>query len=221
MKKISVNQLADFSKATPRGKERIIHQQKYPSKLKVFWYQKAKARIKKSLSEGGDLTPVYKGIQEILRKKPDNKRQLSDKNVSIEALERYIQMGIPKILKDINYQIIKPKENWFIIDDVKLIVAPDVVFTGLMDGIPVIGAIKIHISKTKPFEINQASIVATSIRNFLEQKDEFKAFKVHPGLCMSIDIFGERVIAAKEHENKTISDIKKLCQEIKELWDVA
>ncbi len=221
MKEISVNQLADFSKATSKGKERIVQQQKYPNKVKVFWYQKAKARIKKSLAEGGDLTPIYQGIEEIIQKKPENGRQQSDKIVSIEALERYLKMGIPKVLKDINYEVVKPKENWFLIDDVKLIVAPDVVFTGKMDGMQVVGAIKIHIAKTKPFEVDQASIVATSIKKFLEQTEEFKEHKIHPGLCISIDIFGERVITAKEFEDQSEINIKNLCQEIKDLWDVA
>ena len=221
MKEISINQLADFSKATPRGKERIIHQQKYPNKVKVFWYQNAKAKIKKSLAKGGDLKPVYLGLEEIMKKNPEKDWQKSDKKVSIEALERYIKMGIPKMLKDFDYYVVKPQDNCFQVDGVKIIVAPDVVYAGVMNGERVIGGLKVHISKTKPFEKMQGALVATSIMKFLEQRDEFSDYTVHPGLCMSVDIFAERVIAASAIEDQTFIEIKNLCQEIKELWDVA
>ncbi len=219
---ISINQLADFSKGTEAKKRAIIRQQKNPNPLKVFWYQLAKARIKKSISERGDLEPILLGIDELKTRQPKNKRQATDRNVSVEAMERYIKMQIPNLLKDYEYEILKrPKIKSILINGVELIVSPDLVLKLHMDGVDYIGGVKIHISKHNTFDGKQQSYVASAVHRYLETivaKDEQE---VLPELCLSIDIFRGSLVSAPTNIDERIRDIEVICEEVKKMWYAA
>jgi hypothetical protein len=100
---ISINQLADFSSATNAKKRSIIRQQKEPNKFLVAWYQLPKSRIKKSIENNCDLDPILKGIEELKLRKPEKPRQVLDRQVSIEALSRFINLKLPSMLRNRAY----------------------------------------------------------------------------------------------------------------------
>ncbi|MGD9994029.1 MAG: hypothetical protein AB7S69_12070 [Salinivirgaceae bacterium] len=218
---ISINQMAEFSSATEAGKRRIITQQLNPNKIKISYYQMPKARVKKSLALKGDLKPVFDGINTLLSRQPVNKRQETDKTVSIEAMERFIQLKLPKILKEIDYSVIKPEKKTTTISDVKVIVSPDLIIKGLFNGQTVMGALKIHISKHKPFDLQKSQIVSTTIYKYLQNEIVDDSAIVLPELCFCLDIFSGRMVSAKDAHESKYNEIIELCDEIKRFWDVA
>ncbi|AJR04774.1 hypothetical protein [Siansivirga zeaxanthinifaciens] len=108
---ISINQFADFSKATESKKRTIIRQQKQPNKFRISWYQLPKSRIRKSIENNCDLEPVFKGIEELKLRKPIKSRQIHDRTVSLEALERYVSLKLPHSLKSETFEVIKKVES--------------------------------------------------------------------------------------------------------------
>lgn len=219
--RISLNQLAEFSGATEKRKQRIVKQQVNPNPFLIPWYQLTKAKIKKSIELKGNLEPIYQGIETLLGRKPENKRQLIDRRVSIEALERFIKMKLPEVLYEMNYSLVKPKINSVKISDVNVIVAPEITIKGELNGETIIGGIKLHVSKNKPFDYTKSLYVATTIYKYLKENVAKEDEVVHPGLCFSLDIFGNRIVPAPDEPESVLTELEKYCEEIKKIWPAA
>lgn len=219
---ISINQLADFFNGTDAKKRSIIRQQKTPNTFKVSYYQLAKARIKKSLANNGDIDPILKGIDELKNRKPEKKRQINDRIVSLEAMQRFITMQIPSLLKDSDYEIIKKVDSKSVImNGVEVIISPDLIIKTKINDRVLIGGIKLHISKGNKFDIKQQSIVANMMSNYLKNVVAKKDEIVMPELCLSLDLFGYGIISAFENTDNALKDIEVICEEIKIMWSAA
>ncbi|NVO12356.1 MAG: hypothetical protein HXX16_20550 [Bacteroidales bacterium] len=219
--KISLNQMVIFDKLTESGKKRIIAQQLKPDQFRVQWYQLTRGRIKKSIEKNGDLKPIYEGINRLMQRVPENKRQETDKNVSVEALERYLRFQLPKYFKEINFTIIRPEERTITISDVSVIVAPDLIVKGFSNGQTVVGAVKFHICKSKPFDLQESKRAASTIYRYLKNIFEEQDVTILPEICCCFDIFSERIISAKQTDKSTIKEVNKICREIKKFYDAA
>lgn len=219
---ISINQLADFSIGTDGKRKGIIRQQKNPNPFKVSWYQLSKARIRKSIAHNGDLEPILSGIEELKLRKTTSKRQNDDRVVSLEAMQKFIQMGIPKILQHMDYEIVKKsKEKSIFINGVEIIVAPDLIVKAELDGKMHYGAIKIHVAKHNMFDRNQQSLVATAIYKYLESLYTEEGTVILPEMCLSIDIFGGNIVSAPNTMDDKINDLEVICDEVKRMWFAA
>ncbi len=219
---ISINQLADFSKATDLKKQRIIKQQKEPREFLVAWYQLPKARIKKSIANNCDLAPVINGLEELKARKPMKQRQVVDRMVSLEALNRFMRIKLPSLLKSAPQEIItKVSSKSIMLNGVEIIISPDVIFKLKIDGITYLGAVKVHISKNNVFDNKQSRYISSLINKYLTEVVAGENEKVLQELCLSIEVFGEKVISVPKNLPKAISDIEVICEEIKLIWNEA
>ena len=219
---ISVNQLADFLVGSEAKKKRIINQQKVPNLFLVPWYQLSRARIKKYLSNRGDVKILKDAISILKQRTPKNKRQITDRDVSIESLQRFIKLELPTYLKQYEYEVIKPgKYKSTNVEGVEIIVSPDLILKFNIDGQEVLGAIKVHISKGNIFKNEQCRYVSTLIYKYLNESIRKEGQVVSPELCICIDVFGERLIPVPRDVEKTMRGIEELCRELKRLWNVA
>ncbi len=219
---ISINQLADFSKATDAGKRRIIRQQKQPNKFLVAWYQLPKARIKKAIANNCDLEPIFKGIEELRLRKPNKPRQVLDREVSLEALKRFVNIKLPHLLKDYPHEIIKNvKTKSVIINGVEVIISPDVIYKFKLNGKVYIGAVKIHISKNNIFDNQQSRYISSLLHKYIKEVIIKDGEEVLNELCLSIDVFGEKVVQVPKNLSKALNDIEDICEEVKSIWEVA
>jgi hypothetical protein len=219
--KLSINQLAEFSRSSDKGKLRIVNQQIIPNKFLIPWYQTTKAKIKKFFEEKGDTQPILDGINQLMNKKPENKRQFINKNVSIEALQKFIDFKLPEILNGIDYEIVKPRIKSVFISGLDVIVAPEVVVKGIINGRTVYGGVKIHISKSKPFTIKESRCVAACVYKYITDVVADENETVLPEMCFSLDVFGNRLVSAKDNYEETMTDIRNICQEVLEIWPAA
>lgn len=219
---ISINQLAAFSKATEAGKRRIIKQQKQPNKFLVAWYQLPKARIRKAIANNCDLEPILKGIEELKLRKPEKPRQVLDREVSLEALKRFVKIKLPSLLKNVPHEVIKKVETKsIIINGVEIIISPNVIYKLKLDGKTYVGAVKVHISKSNVFDNKQSRYISSLVYRYLKEVVIGEGEEVIEELCLSIDVFGERVIQTPNNLPKAITDIEILCEEVKSIWNVA
>lgn len=217
--KISINQLATFSKVTEARKKAIVKQQKNPPPILVGRYVMAKARITKAISSGGDIIPILEGIEELKQRKPDTPWKKNDKTVSIDAMERYIKMSLPVILKENKYEILpKQKIRSFFVSDVEILVSPDLIIKVLIDDKWYLGGLKLHVSKSELFDNHQSKYVATCIYQYLDLIFEDDKIIVLPELCFSLDVFANSIISAPKKVEKTLEEIENMCLEIKKIW---
>ncbi|OWP75949.1 hypothetical protein [Flavobacterium oreochromis] len=219
---ISINQLADFSKSSDAKKRNIVKQQKNPNTFKIAYYQLAKARIKKAMSNKGDIEPILKGIEELKTRTLTKKRQINDRVVSLDAMQRFISLQIPDLLKDLEYKVIKNVNSKSItINGVEVIVSPDIIIQAEIEGKQYLGGIKIHIAKENKFDREQQSYVASTIQKYLEKVVAKNDEVIMPELCLSIDIFGEGIVSAPKNIDSKIKDLEIICDEIKKMWYAA
>jgi hypothetical protein len=216
---ISINQLAEFHFATESTKNRIIQQQLNPNQFKVSWYQTPKSKVKKCIELGCDLHPIYEGIENLINKQTVNDNQKRKKDISIEALRKFIEIKLPIILRNNKYEIIKTKVKSTYINGVEVIVAPDVIVKGIINGKTVLGGIKIHISKNKPFDYSQSKIVANTIATYLKNEIADETVEVLPELCFSLDIFSGKIIASTI-DKRTDDLIFEICLNVRKTWDL-
>lgn len=219
--KISLNQLAEFSDASDASKRRIIKQQVSPDTFRVPRYQLTKARIKKSIELKGDLSPIHEAIRILESKDVTTSWQINDKKVSLEALKRFVEIKIPSLLKKLDFQIIRPENKSIELRDVNVIVAPEIVIKGKLNGRTVIGGVKLHISKSKPFDLKKSQYVASVVYKYLVEKVAGKDDVVLPELCISLDVFNARLVPALDNVEEHLKQLKGLCDEIRSLWDQA
>lgn len=222
--KISVNQLASFSSGTPGSKLRIIRNQKIksPSFFALIWYRMAKARITKSLKNNGDLEPILQGMAELKGRALTKPQQIANRNVSIEAMQRYLELQIPKLLTEQPYEVLpKPDIRSVYINGVEVLVSPEVILKFELNGTAYFGGAKIHIAKGDKFNKKQQRLVATAIHHYLESEIAGEDGVVLPQLCLSVDVFGEGIISAPEDYERYFMDLDIICEEIKKLWIAA
>lgn len=220
--KISINPLVDFSKGTEAKKKRIIRDQKSPSIFRVGWYQTPRACIKKSLINKGDKDFIIEGIERLKNKVVKKPHQITNRNVSIDAMKRFLSFKIPLVFKNHNLEIIKEKtiKSTFV-NNVEINVSPDIIFIIELNDKKYIGALKLHLSSRNIFDNKQSRLIATILNKYLlELSNKYNA-EVLPELCLSIDIFGSSAISAPKNYKKSIREIESICEEIKFLWNVA
>ena len=215
---ISVNQFAEFSSGTAATKKRIIKQQVNPNKFLLPWYQTARSAMKKYFKDVNNSTPLDNAIEILASRKNDSKRKQIDQRVSIEALNELKAFAFPTLLRDVEFEIIKPDIKNIVVNNVNIIVAPDVVLKAVYDGNVIYGAIKIHICKSKPFDENQSKYVAGLILKYLNNTISKADGIVLPELCLCLDIFGGRITPASVYTSKLNSEIRTICEELKFLW---
>lgn len=219
---ISINQFVDFSKGTESKKKRIIRQQKEPNKFMISLYQTSRASIKKSLSNNGDSKPIIEGLERLKSKIPIKPRQILNKTISIEAIQRYMKIKIPSILKNHKIDIIKkPKIRSIFIEGVEILISPDVIFTMMYNDEKYIGGVKIHISKRNVFSSEDSKKVSFLIEEYLKLIESEYDAKVLPELCFSLDVFDGRMISSPKNKFFFLEQIKETAREIKSLWKTA
>jgi hypothetical protein len=212
---ISINQLADFGRGSESAKRTIVAQQIAPSALKIPKYQLAKARIRKFFQQKFDIAPIEQGIVELKQKKSDKKWKITDRNTSVEALQRFLKLNLPETLKKLNYEVIKSAKVDLIMEGVTIKVAPDIILKGQLNGKSIIGAIKIHISKGKPFGLNEAQEVAIILYRSLKKNIPKTEGEIVPEFCFCLDVFSDRLVSASGVSKRVLLKMKTLCKQIK------
>lgn len=216
---ISINPLAEFIKATDSRKKRIIEQQKNPSPIIVNWYQLAKSRMKKFMIDNANYETIEDAILTLKNKKGLNQRQSIDRQVSLEALERFIKLKIPNVLQEKDIEFYKFGNKSIIYQNIEITVSPDVIFSIKRNGVKHFGAIKLRVSKTRPFDNDQQNLIACTIYEYLKCNIDDENFVIEPDLCLSLDVFGNGFKALNANSKDSLINYKTYFDEIKKIWN--
>lgn len=217
---ISINPLAEYYLASESRKKRIIQEQQDPDPVRVPYYQLARSRITKSILKGFDIDVIDEAINELKNRKPEEGNwRYYDKENSLKALNYFKNMVLPSQLIDYKLEKVKTKNKYYNIYGVDIKVSPNLIFRIKENGIYKIGAVKLHVSKTKPFNNKQSGLVAQLLYQFLSNFVVGEDEVVDPNLCLCIDPFSKSTISASGKTKFDLKEIKGICAEIPKLWD--
>ena len=142
--------------------------------------------------------------------------------VSLEALNRFINLKLPSLLCDFQHEVIKkPKIKSIILNGVEIIISPDVIIRLELDGKKYLGAVKIHISKNNVFDNIQSRYISALLFKYLKEVVAKDDEEVLEDLCLSIEVFGGSIISVPNNLPTTVNEIEVICDEIKLIWNVA
>lgn len=218
---ISINPMAEFFEATNPRREKIIKEQLDPDPVRVPYYQLVRARMTSCLLSSGDMSDIEDAESILKSRKPEKRTwRFYDRDNSLLALKCFKQLTIPEMILNNELERVTTKEKYFPIYGVNIKVSPNLIFRTKIDGQKVIGAIKFHVSKGKPFSRKQSALVAQILNqflsNFVVQEDEV----VDPQLCICIDPFAGTTISAFNKINVDMKELKSICSEIiPAIWD--
>lgn len=215
---ISINQLAEFAVSTELGKKRIVKQQQTPDPVRIPWYQLCKARIRKFFEQNGNYDPILEGIAILSERTSEKKWQQIDNVVSREALQNFMEMKMPPLLNKFDYKSFRPEEKSIVIDGVKIIIAPDLVFRMEVEGKIFLGGVKIHVCKSKPFTLQQSQLVSSIIYRYIKENVAKPEEEVMPELCFSLDVFAKRIVQTHKDQNLELGKIEAICKDIAAIW---
>jgi len=215
---ISLNQFVEAGRSTFNGKIRIVQQQLKVNKLLTPWYQLAKNRIKLYLKNISDFTVLTNAISELKAKVPKDDKSKNNIAVSIEAIEKVIAAELQNVVIQ-KYDIIDSKIKNLEIGKISINVNPDLIFRYTDQGKIKLGALKFHVSKSNPFDLQQSKRIANILRVFLEEKIAAPNEFVEASSCWSYDIFAERLVHSDQNATVTVAETKDLCLELEDIYN--
>lgn len=215
MKKISVNKLAEYLKADPIRRRRIIEDQKEPLDFIAIRYADARKAMINYVIKGFNKSIIEDEIEKLSEKEIGTEFQENDAKTSIEALNCFLEIDFPEELlkfkrtKNNKKQILKIK-------DIIINVNPDIIIKGMHRGKPFIGGIKFNIVKGHMLNEDERKNVATLIHQTLEENlDEIPNL----AFCISIDIFSKSFDNAPKSFKTRRKQIEYACDELAIVWD--
>lgn len=218
---ISINPLCDFIAGSQRKKASIVRSQKNPSKFMVARYRTAKTRMTRFLKNGFSYQDILSGITDLQAKHCETDFQKNDRKASIDALRLFLELQFPKDFKKLKCSFSTDKRKEIEVNDVAIIVAPDLILRWEENGQKYIGGIKFHISKSNVFDYGKASFAAGLINLYLQNVIANDDEIVVPDHCLCVDVFGTRICSTPQDEKAFLDVLNSACLEIKKLWNAA
>lgn len=219
--KISVNKLGEYLEANPTRRKKIVFDQKNPAEFIVARYSKAREIACDFFCSGLDDEILIKGLDDLEVRENTTEFQENDTQNSIEYLNRLLESSLQDFtnLQDFTISKYNGDNPKLIINGVEVSVNPDLIIRGVLRGKKVVGAIKLHFSKSQSLSSDSAKNVATLLHQFVEEyiMEDNEVVKLE--LCYSIDAFEDILETAPKSYNRRRKNISDACTEIKLWWD--
>jgi hypothetical protein len=221
--RISVNKLGEYLVATAARRRQIILDQKYPPDLQVLRYGAAQRAVVDHLIHGQDDSGILaRHLHRLAEWEPgpdDSDYDVQRNRNCREAIESFMSMlaELPA-LEGFAVTAGSPDSQRLSSAGVSISVRPELIVQGVnRNGDPVIGAIKIHVSKSFPHDERSGDYVGTMLHQFGEQYLSEQGLTVHRHFYV-IDVFGQRVFTAPRAFARRRADVDAACEEIASRW---
>lgn len=218
--RISVNKLGEYMIASPARRRRIVADQKRPREFIVTRYRDAVGAMVEFLAAGGrDDRIITRAIAELEAKPVSTDFQSQDRDLSIEALESFLDTTDQLDLSGLTVRAGDSDAPALLISRVSVSVRPEIVVTGQNRNGGAIGCVKLYLSKSFPLNETGATYIGAVLTRFTE---EYLAADAMPDyrLCNVVDVFGQQVFTAPRAVQRRQADIEAACEEIALLWNV-
>lgn len=215
--KISVNKLGEYLTASPARRRRIVEDQRNPKAFVAARYSNAREEIVSFLASNmTDEEAMLNAAQKLRSEFGGTEFTENDRRASADAIEDFLEAS-----ENLNIDglLVQPgqetSQRSMSISGVEITMRPDAILRD-PDTEQVVGAIKLHFSKTTPLTKEGAEYVATALRVHLENVEENG--KIDPKKCLVVDVPTGQVVNAPKAHKKKMNDITAACEEIDARW---
>lgn len=230
--RISATKLAEYIVADPSRKETILKNAKRAQKSIILQYGKVRHGLSDSLLSTGlsaDLLRTRAAEAEaeaatLVRE--DQAWERSDILRSAAALVHLASIA-PQFDLINAKQIHRPQGGWgrLSIEEVRVSVQPELVFSTEHRGIKKVGAIILNTAKTESLTLDRKSgrfsigdYLAVLVYRMLEERLKGTGTPLH-SKCYAIDIFRQKVYTAPTSHKTLLKNVEAACRAIAALWE--
>lgn len=216
---ISVNKLGEYIVSKGNRQREILRDRKFGSFKRVYHREAAEA-VALCLASGlEDLSPLAKRKKSLEQLKPSKIGALRRVNANIDAIESF-----DGLLDDIDFfggtpELGAHSPPRMVRHGVEISVRPEIVLRGTMSkgGKPIIGALKVHFSKSRPLNEESAGYVSAVLQEFCRETLATEE-EVYAPYCFVIDVGSKAVYPGVKATAQRLKDVDAECRNIAGLW---
>ncbi len=218
--KMTLEKIGEYLSATPRGRKRVIQELNRKSNLIEIDFSEAKNAISRFIAYGdGNEEVIYSEINRMEKKLAMSELQKEQINLSIDALESFLDVADEVVIKDYEFMREDPSiPTTLLVSGVTIDVNPEIILRKMdLETGSQVGAVKIYFSKNYPLSDDAGRYMATILYQYLEEHfgDIGKADYTN---CFVIDAFNQKVFRTPRFNKRYRSDIQAACEEIARAW---
>ena len=219
---ISVNKLGEYINSKGARQRKILFDRKYPDPdFNMGAYHREASQAVSAYIAGGciDATILNNQLGILGQLKPEKVGTARRINSNIDALERFSDM-----LDDVNLMGGEPQlgehaPQKLTIRGVSISVRPEIILRGIgPKGKKLVGALKIHFSRTHPHDEDSAGHVSAVVQEWCRLHACGQDEIVNPAYCSVIDVASGKVFAGVKSTVARMKDVDAECQNIAALW---
>lgn len=220
--RVSVTKMGEYMIAQAARRQRIVHDQKWPSDFIVTRYKDVYSTVTSYLlSDPRDPFIIAQAIERLYNTIPETVWQVQNTQCSAEALEAFGGYANQLDFLGLHISAADPTPPYLVIEGVGISVRPEMLLTGQRRrGKPITGALKLHVSKKTPLDSEAGEYVASLVHMFLTDV-LCPADSPDPAACLVLDVFTGQAFAAPRAFKRRRENIAAACREIAVRWPVA
>jgi len=215
--RVSVNQLAKYLTATPRGRRTVVLDSKNPPAFKASWYEAARDAISQFARTGfEDERPLEMALDKLAEATPGNEHEQLVIANDIEALESFLNTYHNIVTDELAITAAPRSTVKLTYEGVRISVRPEILLQGTYRGNEVAGAVKLHFGKTRPLTKDSASYVGALVLEATKNSANGSVSRRH---CQVYDVLSGVVYPSPTAVTTRLRDIKAACAEIRLMWE--
>lgn len=219
---ISVNKLAEYIVSRGARQRKILSDRKYPDPdFKMGIYHREAAEAVAQYLSGGAIDPAPLSRQlRLLEQMPSEKVGTARRvSANIDAIERFSEMLDDIDLGGADASLGSNYAEKLTFHNVEISVRPEIVLRGKGPrGQAMVGALKLHFSKTRPHTEESAGYVSAIVQEFCRLHIAADNELVNPKFCFVIDVASGKVFPGVKATAARMRDVAAECQNISGLW---
>lgn len=219
--RLSAAKLGEYTEASPRRRERVLQDAKYPSTYVVGSYKEAAAAIRRSFLAGGDIATALKSEAYRIAMLPGTTKNEQAAHANSARAVRILSRRISELpLRGAIATQLGARDVSLSIEGVTVSVYPQVLLMRtLTDGSVRYGALLVVMRKTEALGSRSGQAVVELMRRALEAMGLEDRGRIDPKLCIVIDVFHPGVFQGATRARKRVADdLDCSCREIAARW---
>jgi hypothetical protein len=218
---LSVNKLAEYIVSKGARQRKLLRDRKYPDpdfQMGMF-HREASESVRRYIADGCvDAVPIENQIAVLKQQTPGKIGTIRRVNANIDALDRFLDMlddlaieGVPELGSHTAEKIT--------IHGVKISVRPEIIVRGTgPKGKKLVGAIKLHFTKSFPMTLDSAGYVSAVVQEFCKTHLLGPDEVLFSDYCKVIDVGCGKVFPGVKATTARMKDVSAECENISGLW---
>ena len=219
---LSVNKLAEYIVSKGARQRKILKDRKYPDEdfQMGMYHREASEAVRKFIADGCiDASVAENQIAILKQQTPEKIGTIRRINANIDALERFLDMLDDITLSGGEPELGAHNPSKLTFHGVKISVRPEIVVRGTgPKGRKLIGAIKLHFTKSFPMTDESAGYVSAAVQEYCKLHLAADDETVFSEYCKIIDIGCGKVFPGVKATAARLKDISSECENIAGLW---